>query len=171
MARGSQRNIHTRYHVMEAAGVFDSNPANSYARDEDGNSLYKGPVEFPKMLYHPQGEEKVIVPGELILTPGGREVLVGEQRELVHRIVGDREEEVLALADGWHTTPRAAIIAGNEVRQAAGEKLRLVPAASPAQVISDKDAEIRRLQEQIASMEKGRGKKLAAEAAAAAATE
>lgn len=137
--RGVQRNFHTRYHVMEAEGVFDENPANPTARDRDGMSLYTGPVQFPKMLYHPQGEERVTAPGEYVLSPGGRESLVGQQRELVHRIVNNAEEEAAALAEGWHTTPARAIAASG----------RTPPPESPAQIISDKDAEIERLKAQL----------------------
>ncbi len=155
--RGSTRNIHTRYHAMEAAGAFDSNPANPTSRDQDGQTLYRGPVEFPKMLYHPQGLERVTVPGEVVLSPGGREVLLGQQRELIHRIVADAVEEAEALAEGWHTTPAKAIAASG----------RTPPPESPAQVISDKDAEIERLRAQLAEVQgAGVGKKHASAGAA-----
>ena len=144
--RGMQRNFHTRYHVMEATGVFDTNPANPTARDVDGMSLYQGPVQYPKMLYHPKGAERITVPGEAVLSPGGRESIVGEQRELINRIVNSQAEEAEALAEGWHTTPAKAIAAGG----------RTPPPESPAQVISDKDAEIERLRAQLAEVTAGK---------------
>lgn len=145
--RGSQRNIHTIYHVMEAAGKFDENPANPTARNEEGLSIYKGPVEFPKMLYHPEGQERILVPGELILSPGGREMKVGEIRELVWKIVQDREEEAELLALGWHRTPAQAIAAANDPS-------RPVPPESPAQVLNAKDQEIQELREQLEKLKK-----------------
>lgn len=147
--RNTQRNFHTRYHVMEASGVFDENPANPTSRDNDGMTLYKGPVEFPKMLYHPTGEEKVISPGEYVLSPGGRESLVGQQRELISKIVYDEGEEAAALAAGWHTTPAKSIAAANDPKRPA-------PKESPAQVISDKDDEIARLKRELAEAQAGK---------------
>ena len=64
----------TVYDAMEAKGLFEANPANQ------SSSEYKR-QDFPKMLYSPTGEMKVIVPAELITTPLGPK-FVGEQREL-----------------------------------------------------------------------------------------
>lgn len=99
----------TIYDVMENKGYFSANPANPNARDKtDGHSLYSGPVEFPKMLYHPNGEERILVPAEILTTPLGPK-LVGEQRELVSMTVQNSEEEAAALADGWWDHPSKAI--------------------------------------------------------------
>lgn len=150
--RGSSRNIHTRYHVMEATGVFDQNPANPTARDDEGLSIYRGPVEFPKMLYHPKGETRVIVPGEVVLSPGGRESLVGQQSELVWQLAKDESEQAALVAAGWHLTPAKAIAAADDPR-------RPVPPESPSQLLNDKDAEIEALRKQLAEMQDGRGGK------------
>lgn len=98
----------TIYDAMENNGIFSVNPANAGSRDLDGNVLYTGPVEYPKMLYHPDGEEKVIVPAELVLR-AGQYVPVGEQKELINKIVASKEEEDVALAEGWHDHPAKAV--------------------------------------------------------------
>lgn len=110
MARGVQ-NRFTVYDAMEARGAFASNPANASSADNDGNSLYRGPVQYPMMFYHPMGEMKIIVPGEVITTPLGAKV-VGEQKELVWQIARDEQEEKDLLAAGWHRSPGLAIVAG-----------------------------------------------------------
>lgn len=98
----------TIYDAMENSGFFASNPANPGSRDNDGNALYTGPVEFPKMLYHPEGEQKIVVPAEIITTPLGPKE-VGEQKQLIHKIVGSQAECDEALASGWHDHPAKAI--------------------------------------------------------------
>lgn len=144
--RGSQRSIHTRFHVMEAAGLFASNPANPDSQDEDGQSLYKGPIAYPKMLYHPEGAERVLVPGEIILSPGGREIVVGEQKELIWKLVENEAEEGELLAQGWWRTPAQAIRAANDPK-------RPVPPESPSQIMNEQDARIRELEERLAALQ------------------
>ena len=80
-------NRFTIYDALEKSGYFDKNPANTFARDATtGATLFKGPVEYPKMMYHPLGETRVIVAAEVITTPlGAKEV--GEQREMLYQIV------------------------------------------------------------------------------------
>lgn len=114
-----RQNRHTIYDKMEHDGVFDLNAANSYARDNNGISTYKGPVEYPKMMYHPKGDMKISRPAEAIATPFGPK-LVGEEKQLINKTVFNREEEVAALAEGWHSRPRDAIktraeITGEEI--------------------------------------------------------
>lgn len=99
----------TIYDALEKSGYFDSNPANTFAREPtSGGPLYAGPIEFPKMLYHPEGEERVIVPAEIILTPMGPKP-VGEQREMLHQIVVNAVEEAELVAEGWHDHPAKAL--------------------------------------------------------------
>lgn len=98
----------TIYDAMENNGFFASNSANAGSMDHDGNALYTGPVEYPKMLYHPQGEEKIIVPAEMVLR-AGQYVPVGEQRELINMIVNNSVEEKAALAEGWLDHPAKAM--------------------------------------------------------------
>lgn len=103
-----QKNRFTIYDAMENSGVFASNAANAGSRDNDGNALYIGPVEYPKMLYHPEGEERVVVPAEIIMTPlGAKEV--NEQKELINKTVNSVEEEAVLVAEGWLDHPAKAV--------------------------------------------------------------
>ena len=133
MARGLQR--FTIYDVMDHKGVFDTNPANPQSVNQDGESIYSGPVEFPKMLYHPEGLTRITVPAEMIVTPMGPK-LVGEQREIIHRVVNSRVEEESLLAQGWHQHPARAISAAGGT----------APEMSPSQTIDSLQAQIERLQ-------------------------
>jgi len=133
MARKPQR--FTVYDALDARGVFSANPANADAVDESGIKTYKGPQAYPRMLYHPEGAERITVPGEVLATALGPK-MVGEQREIIHRIVNDEQEEKEALAAGWHKTPSAAMTA-------AGKD---APPVSAGKKIEELEEEIRRLQ-------------------------
>ncbi len=142
------------YDALEKSGHFDSNPANSFARDATtGESTYLGPVEFPKMLFHPDGEERITVPAEIISTPMGAKA-VGEQRELQWMIVKNKAEEGAALAEGWHLHPAQAVrkrvelfIAANpEISEKDKAKfLAAIPTISSSNKIQELEAEIARL--------------------------
>jgi hypothetical protein len=108
MARPQRR--FTIYDVMESKGVFEANPANADARDMNGLSAYKK-EEYPKMLYHPEGAVKITRPAEAVATPFGPK-WVGEQTELLSKIVNNEAEENALLKDGWHKLPSLAIRAG-----------------------------------------------------------
>lgn len=133
------RNQFTIYHMMDMKGHFDSNPANQQARDSEGQGLYKGPVEYPKMLYHPQGAQKVISPERVEPSPIGP-ITIPAQLEVIHQIVQNAKEEEALVSKGWHRHPSGAIVA------AGGE----APPISPAQIISEQDAEIKRLRDLLA---------------------
>ena len=108
--RTGGKTMHTAFHVMEAMGYFEGNPANAGARDDQGLPLYTGPVEYPKMFYHPTGEERITVPGEWIEQSGNRgPKLVGEQREIITQVARSKEEEEQLRADGWWDHPAKAI--------------------------------------------------------------
>lgn len=154
---GGRDNRFTIYDALEKAGYFDKNPANSYARDPvDGSQLYKGPVPYPKMLYHPEGEERITVPAEIVSTPMGAKE-VGEQRELIHQIVSNEAEDKAAAADGWHDHPakaiRARVMAHVSGLEAAGKLdprtkqalLSSIPNMGSTARISELEAEIARL--------------------------
>ncbi len=107
MARANRR--FTVYDMLEENGEFEKNPANTQARDPvTGQSTYAGPVEFPKMMYHPTGETRITVPAEIITTPIGPKA-VGEQREIIYKIVNTPEEEKALRDEGWHNRPVAAM--------------------------------------------------------------
>lgn len=99
LAPGNQR--FTVYDAMDAKGVFAANSANASAGPNYARQ------EFPMMLYHPQGAERVTDPGEIIATLMGPKV-VGEKRELISIVVDSPERLAEALADGWHKHPAKA---------------------------------------------------------------
>jgi hypothetical protein len=92
----------TIYDVMESQGVFENNPANACS------PMYKGPQEYPKMFYHPEGRERITQRAEIISTPMGPE-RVGEIRELISRGAADADEEAALRELGWHDHPAKAI--------------------------------------------------------------
>lgn len=157
------------YDMLEENGVFDSNPANLSSVDKDGQSLYKGPVEYPKMLYHPEGEERISVPAQAEITPFGPQML-GEQKELVCREVGSKVEERELRDAGWHDHPAKAIAAGNKVREARGEKLRIVPAISTTSLVTSLEAQLAemklKLEQAQAELKVGVAKDIMTEASA-----
>lgn len=103
--RGGRHSRYTVYDVLDAKGVFDDNPANS------SSPRYAGPVEYPKMYYHPTGKLRVVQKAEILQTPYGP-TKVGEQWELIARTVENEAEEERARAAGWHDHPAKAIEAG-----------------------------------------------------------
>lgn len=140
---GYRNKRYTIYDAMEDKGIFAQNTANSSARDEQsGVSTYAGPVEYPKMLYHPKGEQVVIVPAEIIETPMGPK-RVGEQRELVYQVVESSAQERALRAEGWHDHPAKAIAASG------GE----APPVSADQKLSSLQEQIKQLQADKADAE------------------
>ena len=138
-------NFFTVYHVMEARGVFDSNPANAGAVDQaEGTPLYKGPVEYPKMFYHPQGEEKILTPGEVVVDPIQGPIRVGQLREIINQVANTPEDEKRLRDEGWHDHPSKALTA-------AGKE---APPISSQQHIDDLQAQLDRLTAQLASVQK-----------------
>lgn len=103
--RGGRHSRFTVYDVLEAKGIFDMNPANSSSPE------YVGPIDYPRMFYHPKGKQRVIQKAEVLNTPYGP-VKVGEQYELIARTVKNEEEEMRARAAGWHDHPAKAMEAG-----------------------------------------------------------
>lgn len=102
------RNRFTVFDQLEAKGYFESNPANA----SSGAMHVK--QEYPRMLYHPEGETRITVPGTEIDTPRGPKT-VGEQRELISIIVKDEKEEAIKISEGWHRHPARAIGASGKV--------------------------------------------------------
>lgn len=107
-----RENIHTVYDRMAAKGMFSANPANEGSRDPNtGESLYKGPIQFPKMLYHPEGKKRVTSPSVTVPGPAGP-VVVPAQHEIINKIVNNKAELKEALDAGWHEHPADAFWAG-----------------------------------------------------------
>src|SRR5262249_43191656 len=123
----------------------------------DGSSLYKGPVEYPKMMYHPLGETRIVVPAEVLQTPLGPK-LVGEQREMLHKTVGNEAEEAALVAEGWHDHPaksvKAKVMAEIKANPKISEKdkarlLASIPQISSETRIRELEAEMERLKSML----------------------
>ncbi len=147
------KNRFTIYDAMGKAEFFSSNPANPGAKSKvDQSDISEWPIQYPKMLYHPEGEERVSVPAEIITTPLGPKS-VGEQRELIHKIVNNKVEEDEAVAAGWHDHPAKAIRTRIEALIASSTfsdketaaLLKKIPAMGSASRIQDLEREIARL--------------------------
>lgn len=136
-------NRFTIYDALDAQHYFDTNPANQDSRDPtSGTSLYQGPVQYPRMMYHPQGVERVVVRGERVKI-GDEWMTVGEQKEIIYRIVNSEAEEKAAVAEGWHHHAASAM-------RAAGKE---APATGADQVIADLERKLKQLQEEKDALE------------------
>lgn len=131
----------TVFDVMQAKGVFKKNPANIDSQTEQGVPLYQGPVQYPKMLFHPTGEERIIQQGEVIVTPMGPQRVM-QQREIIWQVVNSPDEERKLIEAGWHTHPANAMRAGGKD----------APATGADQVIADLQRKIADLQAQQANL-------------------
>lgn len=140
MAR--RQNRFTIYDAMEAQGVFDSNPANQFSKDSNGLGLYKGPIEYPKMLYHPTGEERVVKAAEAIATPFGPK-MVGEEKRMISQTVNSKEEEDELRKQGWHARPIDALKARAKVT---GEAVPQTPA-------DPRDSEMEKLRKMVEDLQ------------------
>ncbi len=152
MAR--RQRMYTIYDVMEEKGVFEANPANVNARDSEGLNAYVK-ANYPKMLYHPKGEEVETHPGEWVETPRGPKLL-GQQFALINQIVNGPGEEKKLRDAGWHEHPAKAIKARVELTG-----LGVVPPMSPEIRASEMEDELVAMREKMAELEA----KLAAKAA------
>lgn len=140
---------YTIYDMMEDKGIFDENPNNAQS------PKYKGPAKYPRMVYHPEGAEKVVQKAEILKQPWGVE-RVGEQKELISKVVENEEEFEQALHDGWHDHPAKSIAARPGIDPA------LVPRIGGAEQISALEDQIRQLQAQLAESRQMHGKTKAA---------
>lgn len=103
---------HTAYDAMDAAGVFKGNLANRQSKQ------FKK-AEFPKMVYHPQGERRVTTKGRREYI-GGEWMLLGQQTAIVDKIANDAREYEELRAAGWHDHPAKAIAASGKQAPAMG---------------------------------------------------
>ena len=129
------------YDHMERKGVFRVNPANVDSRDSEGKTLYKGPQPYPKMFYHPEGEEKTLVP-EHVEIDRGREMVIPAKYELIAEIAESPEAERTLRAAGWYDHPSKAIEAANKRLKAEGKKLKAVPLRGLDQVAQGLQGEV-----------------------------
>jgi hypothetical protein len=150
MARSALRNRFTLFDMMDAKGVFSSNPANPDSVDPiEGTSLYTGPVEFPKMFYHPEAERRVLNPGEAlrdgqgnpVLDRNGDQIIRGLQTEIIWQIASNASEAEKLRAAGWHDHPAKALAA-------AGQE---APAISSQQRIDEMEREMEKMRAELAA--------------------
>lgn len=144
MARTPFPTQNTIYGVMERRGVFASNPANVGATSEDGQNLYLGPQPYPKMLYHPQGEMRVLVRGELVKDVAGDVHLVGQQTEIIHRVVANRKEHEELRKLGWHDHPAKALEARAALHPSEGIVIPQISAGARIGSLEDENALLKR---------------------------
>lgn len=141
-----RQRMYTIYDVMEEKGVFEANPANVNSRDAEGLNAYKK-ANYPKMLYHPLGEEIETSPGEWAETPRGP-VLLGQQFALINQTVNGPGEEKKLRDLGWHEHPAKAI----KARVDAGGK-GVVPPMSPELKVGELEDELEAMRERMAELE------------------
>jgi hypothetical protein len=166
MMKGGKR--FSIFDALQEAGHFAKNPANADAQDSEGKSIYKGPVQYPKLLYHPEGLMRISVPASAEMTPFGPQLL-NEQRELVTRLVDSEESEAQAVAEGWHDHPAKAHVVANSLiakrnaeiealnvkREANGLAplallaLRTIPPISDSTRVKDLEAQIKELEAKL----------------------
>ena len=142
---------HTIFDIMEAKGVFRSNPANAGSVAADGTQLYKGPVPFPRMVY--AAEEEIIVPGVWEDTKQGVKLL-NEQRAIKSKVVENQGEFEAALVAGWYDHPAKALGAIIQANRAAGiEDRRSVPTVSAQETLDSYKKEIEELKAKLEKAE------------------
>lgn len=129
----------TIYDAMEKKGVFRANPANVSAIDPiTGESKYVR-AEYPKMFYHPKGEEEVLIAGAVDPQTGRVE---GLTKGIKFAVAKDPDGEAKLRAAGWHDHPSDAM-------RAAG---RDAPPKSPAQHINSLEDENARLRKELEAL-------------------
>jgi len=147
-------NRFTVYDVLEARGEFRKNPANVGAQSDTGEQLYIGPVEYPKMVFHPTGEERITVPGEVITTPLGAKT-IGEQRELINKLVRNQAEEEEAISAGWHRHPSQSIAASGKDAPATGQEQTIEALKKQIEELQAQQKRLQDLQTKVNPMAKG----------------
>jgi hypothetical protein len=139
----------TIYDAMEERGDFRSNSANSDSMDKSGNQLYKGPVEFPRLVY--AAEEEVITSGTFETIKGRGDIMVGELKATKFLQVNDANELAQALESGWYDHPAKALAAIIATNKAAGiDDRRKVPTITAQETLDAAERKIRELEAELA---------------------
>jgi hypothetical protein len=128
--RGRMGSVYSVYHAMEDKGFFDVNKANASAVNNDGVSIYDGPVQYPKMLYHPKGELACITQGIMVTDRDNRPVydeagkpkFAGAVWGVKYMIVDSEAQEAELVGQGWHFTEAQALRANPETAHKAPPK-------------------------------------------------
>jgi hypothetical protein len=133
MPRTRMNKVFSVYHAMEERGVFEQNTANAGAVNNDGLSIYEGPVKYPMMLYHPKGESVCITQGIMIVNREGQPMVdefgkpkyAGAVWGVKHQVVNSEQEEADLVGKGWHHTEAEALRANPETVHRAPPKTEL----------------------------------------------
>lgn len=144
---GPNDNRFTIYDVLEKRGAFRHNPANAGATDKITKEvIYKGPVEYPKMFYHPEGKTTEYLLGDRYENTPFGPIKTNTHQRLISAIANDKAEEDKLVAAGWHDRPWKAMKAG-------GMDMSRVEAAQVAAPMTQdaKDAYIKQLEATLAS--------------------
>ncbi len=134
----ARKTRYTVFDMLDEKGEFEKNPANAISPQ------YTGPVEFPKMLYHPEGKRRVTVPEQKVATPIGV-TTIPAQYEMIYTIAKDKEEEKVLVGKGWHLHPSKAM-------QAAGDEV--LPPAPPPEDADALEQQIREMTARLAQARK-----------------
>lgn len=148
--------VYSIYHSMEDRGLFETNKANAQAVNNDGLSIYEGPVQYPKMLYHPKGEMRCVTQGILVTDRDNRPVFdetgkpkyAGAVYEVKNIVVDSAEQEEEMVKQGWHYTEAQALRANPETFHRA-------PPKTKAEEQDEKIAELEKRLEEQAKMASG----------------
>lgn len=132
MARNRMNKVYSIYHSMEDRGLFETNKANAQAVNNDGLSIYEGPVQYPKMLYHPKGEMRCVTQGIMVTDRDNRPVFdetgkpkyAGAVYEVKNIVVDSAEQEEEMVNQGWHYTEAQALRANPETFHKAPPKTK-----------------------------------------------
>lgn len=116
-ARNRMHKVYSVYHAMDDRGVFEQNKANVQSVNNDGLSMYEGPVQYPKMLYDPKGELYCINQGIMIVDRDNRPVFdeqgkvkyAGSVWGVKNIVVDNAEQEEEMVKKGWHFTEAQAL--------------------------------------------------------------
>jgi len=152
MPRNRTQRVYSVYHAMDEAGVFEDNVANAQAVNQDGISIYAGPVQYPKMLYHPQGEMELVSQGIMVTNRDGDPVrdergnvkYAGQHWGVKNVTVQSPEEEAEFVGKGWHLTEAAA-------RRINPATAGSAPPKSPYEILQEKYKD---MEERLAAQEK-----------------
>lgn len=130
----------TIYDMMEARGVFEQNTANA------SSPGYKK-VEWPKMVYHPEGKVKTVFAGTTSFDPETRErQMVGKQVEIINKLANDKTEYDKLIKEGWHSHPAYAMAASGLES----------PATTNPEYIAGLEHNLKIMQEQLAIAKKSK---------------
>lgn len=73
--------------------------------------------DYPKMFYHPKGEQEIIERGQTVMMPSAipgmppSPMQVGERKDVITKLAQNSHEEAMLRQQGWHDHPGKAVAA------------------------------------------------------------